>query len=187
MRVIGLNKNSHVIVDDDDYDRVMEHKWSLVTKSGCEYSHRCVDSRRSRQVHQTLHYFILGIKPKKGLEVHHRDGDGLNNTKANLVVLNRIQHRHTRGKPSNNTSGYKGVGKRGDRWVAKFKARGLWVHVGYFNTAREAAIAHDKFSVKMFGKDARVNFESIDELDKRIGDLEFARFCERTKYDPTWT
>lgn len=71
----------------------------------------------------------------------------------------------TRGKQSNNTSGFKGVswkrkgGNRG-KWIAQIGVRrvGNKNHIGYFKTPEEAAMAYDREAIKRFGDNAKLNF-----------------------------
>ena len=44
---------------------------------------------------------------------------------------------------SNNTIGYRGVYKRGNRFKAQIVIGGIKHHLGYFDTTKEAAIAYD--------------------------------------------
>ena len=56
-----------------------------------------------------------------------------------------------------NTTGFRGVIKKGNRFLARFKIGGISQHIGSFGTARDAAAAYDMAIVELSGK-------SIDEL-----------------------
>ena len=49
----------------------------------------------------------------------------------------------------NNTSGYKGVSKRGDhRWYARIYTDGKRIHLGYFNNPKDAGVAYDTYIIE---------------------------------------
>ena len=59
----------------------------------------------------------------------------------------------------NNSSGFKGVYffKRTNRWRAKIAHDGLEIHLGYYDSAEEAAMAYNSAAVKLKGKFALLN------------------------------
>lgn len=93
--------------------------------------------------------------PPVDKDIDHIDGNGLNNSKENLRLATSSQNGCNRGKQKNNKSGYKGVGKRGDKWVMKIKHKGKEYWQGGFNTPEEAHAAYIEMSNKLhkdFGK-----------------------------------
>jgi len=92
--------------------------------------------------------------------VDHKDGNGLNNRKANLRLCTNSQNQANRnGTQRNNTSGFNGVtwSKHDKKWRAKIMLNKKRVHLGGYYTAAEAANAYDKAAIKLFGEFARVN------------------------------
>lgn len=69
-----------------------------------------------------------------------------------------------RPKPSNNTSGFKGVSfqKKTGRWYAciasKAVREGRTIALGLYSTPEEAACAYDASARKLHGAFARLNF-----------------------------
>lgn len=59
------------------------------------------------------------------------------------------QRQNTRLLNKRNTSGYRGVcySKINNKWGARVMYQGFNTHLGYFNTAEEAAIAYDNFVI----------------------------------------
>ena len=53
--------------------------------------------------------------------------------------------------PANNTSGVKGVRRRGERFVAQIKFQGKNRHLGTFDTLEEAAAARHEAEEELFG------------------------------------
>jgi HNH endonuclease len=75
-----------IFVDDEDYKWLNRHTWTLSLHGKRLYA----VNGRLRLMHRT----IMGNP--KGLDVHHIDDNGLNNTRANLVVVSRGEHNRLR-------------------------------------------------------------------------------------------
>lgn len=88
----------------------------------------------------------------------HIDGNGLNNQRYNLRTATVSQNLMNRGRPANNTSGFKGVSRQRDKWVAGIKADGVHQRRGGFSTPEQAARAYDAMAVELHGEFARLNF-----------------------------
>jgi hypothetical protein len=97
------------------------------------------------------HGIVDKLHPGKGgTEVDHINRNKLDNRIENLRAVNAGEQAINKGKSSNNTSGYKGVySVKGGKWVAKIGYRGKSVHLGTFNTKKEANEGYKK-AVKTF-------------------------------------
>jgi hypothetical protein len=150
---IYLDTGETVIVDTEDFYRVKQLQWHL----SCGYASTGHSGPK-------MHHFILGITDFSGQEVHHKDNNPLNNCKSNLQILSRQEHLTTRGKQSNNKSGYKGVswkspqGNRKGKWVAQISFYKDKIHLGYFDSPENAARAYDEKAKELFGLSATLNF-----------------------------
>lgn len=73
-------------------------------------------------------------------DIDHIDGDKLNNRYSNLRLCDDSQNKRNCPAPTNNTSGYKGVGweRRCRKWYAKIKHRGK-VYYGPLRETKEIA------------------------------------------------
>lgn len=60
----------------------------------------------------------------------------------------RAEQAHNQGLKSTNTSGYAGVAASGQRWRARIRHNGKYIHVGCYSTPRKAAIARDKYIIE---------------------------------------
>jgi hypothetical protein len=162
MREIPLTKGKVALVDDEDYERVMEAgPW--------QYSDRYAVGRPYGKQRIYLHRFILGLTPGDGNEVDHINQDKLDDRKQNLRLCTRSQNNANRGAYRNNTSGYKCVyfdQKRGE-YQAYILVNRHKIHLGRFATAKEAARAYDKAAPLYFGEFALLNFpgEEYDTTD----------------------
>lgn len=85
----------------------------------------------------------------------HRDGDFTNNRMVNLRRASHSQNMANRKLNKNSTTGFKGVTKRGDRFLAYVNKDGQRHWLGYFPTAAEAHAAYVAAAQKLHGEFAR--------------------------------
>lgn len=106
-------------------------------------------------------------------QLDHVDGNGLNNTRANLRPATNAQNNHNERLRATNTSGYKGVHwvRTNSKWRAEIRIDGRNRHFGYFVDPLDAARAYDAAARSAFGAFACLNFP----LDGEQGAL--ARFA----------
>ena len=109
-----------------------------------------------------MHRLVLG---QPDSVVDHRNGNGLDNRKANLRACLQAEntlnaHAH-RGK----TSRYKGVSWDGRRsgWRVEITINKKTRYVGKFTDEVVAALAYDNSARELFGKFARLNFPTTGE------------------------
>lgn len=63
----------------------------------------------------------------------------------------------SRQKPPNSTSLYKGVTKRGDRWVTRVNFKGRRYYIGLYDTELEAAKSYNEHALRIIGPNAIFN------------------------------
>lgn len=144
MKQIPLSKGRFALVDDEDYDSLMQWKW-LYTKGYAARRKSCGANGKRRWETILMHRVIMNTP--KGMSTDHIDGDPLNNQKSNLRICTHAENmRNTTNNRKNNTSGYKGVtrSKFGKRWVARIKVNNRTKHIGVFDDIKDAASAYNK-------------------------------------------
>lgn len=94
-----------------------------------------------------MHRYIMGVSDER--IVDHIDGNGLNNTRANLRIGNQSQNCVNR----KTTPGVRlrGARKKKNLWQAYIKYRGRQKSLGYFNTEVEAHEAYLAEAIKLHG------------------------------------
>lgn len=162
MKRIPLTQGQSALVDDGDYRKLMKFKWCAHRhhdrKVATFYAVRNILLPDGRRVQIKMHQQIMHCR-----WLDHKDGNGLNNQKINLRKATQSQQEANKKLRRDNTSGYKGVVwfRRDKCWKAQIggqRRRRKNRHIGYFNTAEEAARAYDHAAIESFGEFARLNF-----------------------------
>lgn len=110
-------------------------------------------------------------------EVDHINGNRSDNTRENLRLASRSENcaNARKAKRADNSSAkYKGVNF--DKCRKKYRARitigGVTIHLGYFESERDAAIEYDKAAILYAGESAKLNFPTEGyawEIHKKSG------------------
>jgi len=158
---VPLSQNKFALIDPEDADRVLAHKWSAICPDPHRPSPRWYGYRHEykegKQTGIYLHRFIMQAGP--GVRVDHKDGDGLDCRRSNLREATNSQNAanafHAFGKFD-----YKGIYKpaRGTKFTASCTFNGFTRRLYGFATAEEAARAYDRLAIEMHGEFARLNF-----------------------------
>lgn len=119
--------------------------------------------------HQLIAMQKIGRPLRDGEEVHHIDGNRLNNHPDNLMVVTRNEHvtfhkrtgtwggmrYRRRSRPSK--AGYIGVAQSKAVTRVRYEARCRGKHLGTFDTPEEAAAAYNREAVRLYGASAPLN------------------------------
>lgn len=146
---ILLSRGMVAIVDNEDYDYLSQWKWCVqYCKGNRFYAKRAVrDGDRVFQV--KMHRVIMNTPDN--LVCDHINHNTLDNRKENLRNCTNSSNLMNRGKQSNNTSGYKGVSKLGDGYIAKIVHDSKVEYLGYFRKPETAYDAYKMAEAKYFG------------------------------------
>lgn len=145
MKYIPLtNSDKQAIVDDEDYELVMKHNWYL---NGSGYAQTSINGHDV-----SMHRFI--IRAIQDQEVDHTDQNRLDCRRANLRFCTHGQNIANDGPKKNNKLGVKGVDliKKTGKYRATIRYNYQKIHLGNFDTLREATEAYNKASKKYFGE-----------------------------------
>ena len=133
MAAVLLKCGKTLLIDDEDYERVVAYKWCL---SGNKHVMRYTKGKNPLGVY--IHHFLIG-QPLKPWQTDHIDQNPLNNCKDNLRNAPQSVNSINRRIRPDNTSGTVGVywAKAKNRWIARgYKNE----YLGTFKT-KDAAIA----------------------------------------------
>lgn len=154
MKKLKVCSGDYALVDDDIYAIAIKDHWhfdgSKVFKGRAES-------------YKTLHSFAMGDSSKPGLMRDHKDRNPLNNQRSNLRWATPQQNSFNTSPQPNKTSKFKGVhvtisrAHRPKPYRAMIQINRKKVHIGYFKTEIEAALAYNKKAKELFGEFAYLN------------------------------
>lgn len=155
MKQIPLTQGKLTLVDDQDYDFLMQWKWHI------QKSHKTIYAIRTDNFNHTTIRMHRIIAKRMRLEGHidHKDQNGLNNQRDNLRFATNSQQGANQKKHNNNTSGYKGVYWRKDnhKWRVEINVNGKRINLGCFENSKDAARAYNEAAIKYHGEFAVLN------------------------------
>lgn len=162
MKKIWLNDEEYTLVDDEDYDFLVQWKWCYhpngyairIERAKINNKVSCKTVRMHRVVNNT---------PKEYL-TDHINGNRLDNRKDNLRNCTHSENNMNR-KSKHGASKYKGVSKDNGykNWRAQIQKDGKVRHLGTFKCEKEAARTYNKAAKELFGEYARLNKIKRDE------------------------
>lgn len=159
MKRIELSQGHFAIVDDEDYEHLIQHNWYSRKTKNTIYA---VANMNKTTVQ--MHRFIM--KPERNFMVDHKNRNGLDNRRENLRICTRSKNLMNSKKPGGKlTSKYKGVCYQKQSpghlkcWKAEIRLNGKSIFLGYFYSEIEAAKAYNIAAVKYFG-----DFSNINEI-----------------------
>lgn len=144
MREIQLTYGKIALVDDEDYKRVNQYKWSI---------NRGYAQARVNGGTVLMHRFILGAK-SDNCDIDHINGNRSDNRHENLRLATRTQNNANSKKRLNTLSKYKGVTRHRNKWQVYVNGE----YIGKYDDEREAAETYDRIAVRIWGEYARTNF-----------------------------
>lgn len=152
---VPLTRGLYAVIDDDDADRVSQHRWHAekVKQASDKFYARCSFWENGKCAPVRLHRFIA--RADRGMVVDHINGDGLDNRKGNLRVCTQSKNLMNRNvKQRQNTSGHPGVSwhKSTGKWRADIMVDGSPIWLGTFKEKQLAIEARKTAEHKYFGE-----------------------------------
>lgn len=156
---VPLSQGLFALVDEADYPKISAHKWHAFRRrtDNTFYAARSIPRDNGRRSKEFMHRVITGIPGFND----HKDGNGLNNTRANLRAATTAENCRNIRKPRHGvTSRYKGVcwHPKGQKFQATIRKDRKNHYLGLFKLEADAAWAYDRAARQMFGAFARCNF-----------------------------
>lgn len=122
-------------------------------ENGRGYLIFCLDSKK-HYAHRLAWLYCHGQMPPC---IDHKNGCRSDNRLENLRIATNGQNGVNRGKPANNTSGFKGVtwDNQCQKWRAQIGISGKNIAIGVFADKRDACAAYETAAREHFGEFAR--------------------------------
>jgi len=154
-RYIALTKGKVAIVDADNYERLNQVPWYAIRSISTWYAGKHSDEEPSVEVR--MHQFVIDVPV--GMVPDHKNGNGLDNRRANLRAATGRQNQGNRRPNPRNTSGFRGVvwDAHARKWKAHIGIGGIPKHIGLFSDKIAAARAYNERAKEHFGEFAKLN------------------------------
>lgn len=148
-----------MLVSDQDIDLLLKVSGVYKTNPQARTMYVHVKGRKTTYAHRVIAERMVGRKLQRHEKVDHINGNGTDNRRENLRVVSHSDNLVNRDGWRNSSSKYKGVTfyKRDGNWQAKICPRGKTIHLGYFGTEEEAALAYNAAAVIHYGDKIKLN------------------------------
>ena len=154
MKQIKIERSDvYVLVDDDDYRELSQHKWYLTSKGRPIGRVGLPPIGKLKPI--MMHRLIMEARPDQ--IVDHIDRNPLNNQRSNLRFATHSQNSMNR-KARNTRSGYKGVCWADGKWLVQVYLKKKRLHRSSHVDLVEAAKKYDEVARAIFGEYAHLNF-----------------------------
>jgi hypothetical protein len=176
MRKIALTQGKFALVDDEDYESLVQYRWYAQKHAHTSYAVRTVCSPMKEGIRTKtmvyMHQQVLGLKG-----IDHRDRNGLNNQRQNLRPATNSQNAQNHRKKPGSKSRFLGVTwhKENKVWRAQICVEGRRLSLGCYPVETEAARAYDAAALSHFGVQANVNFPRSGHSTNHAKTAETAR------------
>lgn len=156
LKITLTHGEKFTIVDAADYNLIKGFRWAYHPRGYAVTGQQKLASWHKK--HVFLHDYLM--RPPRDFCVDHIDGNGLNNTRANLRVCTHSENHGNKRKLKGASSKYKGVSwcNTYNKWVALVCCKGKQYHCGRFSSEIKAALAYDTRAKELFGEFALTNF-----------------------------
>lgn len=148
-RELHIKNDLFALVDADLYDELSQYRWYVQSHGYAArqvmrksiYLHRCVNNTPDNLCTDVANGIRLDVR------------------RCNLRSATNSQDKANMDKMSNNKTGYKGVFyvKEKDKYRAQITIHKEKLHLGYWNTAKEAARAYNEAAMRYYGEFAKIN------------------------------
>lgn len=162
---VPLSKGMVALISPQDAELVLQAKWHVIGSAWLWYAY--TTNHPNHQGRIAMHNLI--VQPPPGLEVDHKNRNGLDNRRENLRIVTPVENQWNKGKKNRASSRFRGVTKVMRSWVAYATISSRQVRLGTFRDEVAAAIEHDIAILPERGVFAQTNFPmAVVEILKNL-------------------
>lgn len=149
------SKDEKFYFDLEDYEKIKDYCWRID-----KHGYVVTTKHNHNPSVFGMHNIVMNCFSRENVvdHIYHKTND---NRKNNLRIVTNQQNGMNKKLPINNTSGYIGVTKNKNKWIAQIKINGKNTRLGSYLTKNEAIQARKEAEIKYFGeyrnKDNEVN------------------------------
>lgn len=154
MKVITLSQDYVALVDDEDFEKLNKFSWyahkALNTYYACRKRRKSEVENWHKNMHVAMHREIMG--QPKGMEVDHKDHNGLNCQKSNMRIVTHMHNMWNTPKRKTSKTGYRGISfdAQTRKWRAIITINHRSISLGRFVNLEEAIRARKIAEKKYF-------------------------------------
>ena len=152
MKEIVLSQGKVALVDNDDFEYLNQWKWYAWCSRGHFYAVRSIYINGKKS---NIHLHRLIMKTPIGMEVDHKDMNGLNCQKYNM--RNCTHRQNMCNRKSTGSSKYLGVYFQKKYIRATITVNRKVIYLGLYKKEIDAAIAYNEAAIKYHGEFANIN------------------------------
>jgi hypothetical protein len=141
---IFTNKGEKIIVDSNQFEYLNKFTWSININGYAQ--------GRIEKEHYLMHRYLMRLQKGDKQQVDHINHNKLDNRIENLRVCVPSENMFNLKISKFNTTGAKGVCRVGNRYKAQIQINKKQIHLGLFDTIKDAKRAYDKFAKDKHGK-----------------------------------
>ena len=162
MKQIELSQGKVALVDDADYESLNQFNWQAI-KAYSRDVYYAIKTEKENGKWRTISMHRVIMNAPNGMDIDHKDTDGLNNQRYNLRLCTRSQNSLNRKKRVVASSKYKNVhfSQTHQRWIVRVSKNGTYKSIGVFKTELEAGIIANITMRRYHGKFARPNILTL--------------------------
>lgn len=141
--------------DKEDYELISQYHWCIYHSSGGIFYAQAHIKKNNKNSTIFFHKLITNYKV-----TDHINHNGLDNRKQNLRKSNStLNARNSRKTLNKKSSKYKGVSWKKDKnkWASYIRLNRKYIHLGFFEKEKDAALAYNNAALKFFKEHSHLN------------------------------